>query len=191
MHPDHQAPLNVLDLGTGSGCLLIAFLANYPRANGVGVDASERTLDYARRNAARHNLEARCEFRAGGWLNAWDMTFDVIFANPPYLSETELETCAPEIKIYEPQSAFAAGRDGLEAMRALGPALSRQLATGGTGFVEIGRGQAAAVAQILVGSGLEVRRVAPDLSGEPRCLVIGRAEESGYQAPRNQLEKGG
>jgi release factor glutamine methyltransferase len=189
-HPERQAPLEVLDLGTGSGCLLIAFLVNYGRARGVGLDASEAALAYARRNACRHGVIERCSFLNGDWPAAGEATFDVIFANVPYLSRSEVDESAPEIREHEPEAAVSAGNDGLAAMRALAPVLARQLRKSGLAFVEIGAGQAVAVTRILGYCGLDVGHIASDLSGVPRCLVVGRVGDVAGRRQRNQLEKG-
>ncbi|HEY2444269.1 MAG TPA: peptide chain release factor N(5)-glutamine methyltransferase [Rhizomicrobium sp.] len=189
-YPDRDAALNVLDLGTGSGCLLVTFLAHYPRATGVGVDTSLPALAYARRNAIRHRVDTRCTFLNGEWPVADNPAFDVVFANAPYLSESEWEMCEPEIRVFEPKEAFIAGEDGLAALRAIGPALAGQLSPSGSGFIEIGAGQADAVASILAEFGLEVRRAASDLCGVPRCLVIGRAGGGGRLAPKKSVGKG-
>jgi release factor glutamine methyltransferase len=189
-HPERQAPLEVLDLGTGSGCLLIAFLVNYGRATGVGLDASEAALAYARRNACRHGVVERCSFLNGDWPAAGEATFNVIFANVPYLSQSEVDGSAPEIREHEPKAAISAGSDGLAAIRAIAPVLARQLRKGGLAFVEIGAGQAVAVTPILGYFGLDVGHIASDLSGVPRCLVVGRAEDVAHGPQRNQLEKG-
>jgi len=189
-HPERQAPLEVLDLGTGSGCLLVAFLVNYGRARGVGLDASEAALAYARRNACRHGVVERCSFLNGDWPAAGEAIFDVIFANVPYLSQSEVDGSAPEIREHEPKAAVSAGNDGLAAMRALAPVLARQLRESGLAFVEIGAGQAVAVTRILCYFGLDVGHIASDLSGVPRCLVVGRAGDVAHRPQRNQLEKG-
>lgn len=170
--PDRDAALDVLDLGTGSACLLVAFLARYQFARGVGVDESEAALAWAGRNVRRHGLSGRCALRRCGW-NAKGV-FDVVFANPPYLSEEEFARTAPEIRLFEPKKALAAGCDGLAAYRTIASELGRQLRPGGLGFLEIGVGQDIAVKRILEENGLELRRLTPDLAGVPRCVIAGR-----------------
>ena len=170
--PDRDAALNVLDLGTGSGCLVITFLAHYRHARGLGVDASAEALAWAARNVARHGLSQRCTLARGDW-NAHG-AFDVILANPPYLTDEEFAHAAPEISRYEPESAFVSGQDGLASYRALAPVVAGGLKPAGLVFVEIGAGQTDAVAGIFGDSGLELRRVAPDLSGISRCIIAGR-----------------
>lgn len=175
---DSQQPLRVLDIGTGSGCLLMSFLCERPRAAGIGIDTSEAALAWARRNATSLGAAQRCGLEladrepAGG-------AFDVVLVNPPYLTEAEFETSEPEIRLWEPRSALAAGEDGLDAIRLLGPVLARRLAETGRAFVEVGMGQVAAAAEILTRAGLDVSEVIADLSGIPRCLIAGRAGRGG------------
>jgi len=193
--PDTGASLRVLDIGTGSGCLLLAHLRERPNATGLGIDTSENALACARRNAARHGLAARCRFefrdmsdrcdaprradaKSSLGLRAAAGRFDVILANPPYLTDTEFESSPPEIRNYEPRQALAAGADGLDAFRALAPVLRDSMTDSGLAFVEIGAGQAEKVRGIIIQAALELRRVASDLSGIPRCLVIGQAGQA-------------
>jgi len=173
--PDRSASLQVLDLGTGTGCLLVTFLAEFPQARGTGIDASPVALAWAHRNAARHNVATRCAFKQSDWNNINEDTFDVVFANPPYLSEQQFEMTEPEIEVYEPREAFVGGPDGLDAYRMLGPLILRCLRQDGLAFLEIGAGQAEPVSRILEACSLNVGRVAADLARIPRCLVVGRA----------------
>lgn len=169
--PDRMRPLDVLDLGTGSGCLLIAFLSEYPNARGVGVDVSDAALGWARRNAAGNGVDARCTWLEGGW-DAGGRRFDVIFSNPPYLARREHAALAPEIAYFEPPGALFGGEDGLDAYRVLGPAIARALKPGGWAGLEIGIGQMDEVCEILTRSGLVIAGVVPDLSGVPRCVAV-------------------
>lgn len=173
--PDTEAPLRVLDIGTGSGCLLIALLKERPNATGLAVDISEDALACAWRNAARLGVATRCRFEPASQLPIWTSKFDVILANPPYLTDAEFAASAPEIKDHEPRQAFAAGFDGLDAYRGFLPLVAECLSPTGAAFFEIGTDQAEKVTEIVMGAGLEVRRGISDLSGIPRCLVIGRA----------------
>ena len=173
--PDPTAPLDILDVGTGTGCLLIAFLSERSVARGTGIDASEIALAYARANARRQGVDQRCQFFHAAWDPPTGL-FDVILANPPYLSEREFAGAQPEIRDYEPREAFVAGVDGLDGMRALAPVLARRLRGNGLAFVEIGEGQADLVREIMNSRRLDVRKIVPDLSGVARCLVAGRQE---------------
>lgn len=181
--PDTEAPLRVLDIGTGSGCLILSLLKERPNATGLAVDISDDALACARRNAARLGVATRCCFEPVARLPNPASTFDLILANPPYLTDQEFAATAPEIRCYEPPEAFVAGADGLEAYRAFLPLVAGNLLPSGSAFFEIGTGQAEKVTEIVMGAGLEVRRAISDLSGIPRCLVIGRAGEGSPLAP--------
>ncbi|HEX3431938.1 MAG TPA: peptide chain release factor N(5)-glutamine methyltransferase [Rhizomicrobium sp.] len=174
-----DAALNVLDIGTGSGCLLIAFLSERANAAGLGVDLSEEALAWARHNLRTHGMAARCRLEKADWEPSGAGTFDIVFVNPPYLAAAEFALSDPEIHGWEPHPALVAGEDGLEAIRALPPVLRRRLSESGRAFIEVGHRQAAAASEILARSGLDVQRVIPDLSAVPRCLVIGQAGSGG------------
>ena len=142
-NPDRSAPLRILDLGTGSGCLLVTLLLEFPNASGVGIDRSAAALAWTRRNIARHGVAARAGIAQGAWAAALgnQATFDLVVGNPPYVSWAELERLEPELR-FEPATALAAGPSGLEAYHDLTADLQRLLATTGDALLEIGRGQA-------------------------------------------------
>jgi release factor glutamine methyltransferase len=169
--PDRAAQLSILDLGTGSGCLLVAALSEYPNAKGVGVDSSPTALDWARKNIKALGLEARARLIESDWLGQAPATFEVIVCNPPYIAAAAIEELAPDVRLFEPRSALDGGFDGLDAYRALAPRISRWLAPGGRAFFEIGAGQEAAVRAILEAGNLTVPSVFADLSGHPRCVA--------------------
>ncbi len=173
---DRRAPLRLLDLGTGSGCLLLALLSELPRASGLGVDRSAEALTLARANAEHLGLAARARFEQGSWGAGLEGgAFDLIVGNPPYVGAGELATLAPEVREFEPQIALIAGPDGLCAYRALIPDCARLLAEGGSVALEIGQGQGDAVAALLARHGLRVIERRPDLAGIERCLFARRA----------------
>jgi len=169
--PDRDAPLDIADLGTGSGCLLIAFLESYPNAKGVGIDRSADALAWARRNATRHGVGDRCVLSQSDWATNVAPTFDVLFSNPPYVTERELAEASPEILRYEPRDALVGGVDGLNAYRELAPVIAGRLRPGGRAYLEIGSTQAEDVTSVLERDGLRVVRIAADLAGHPRCVV--------------------
>lgn len=172
--PERAAPLSILDLGTGSGCLLIAALSEYPNAHGVGIDQSAAALDWARRNVAAHRLEDRVTLIESGWLEEAQPGFDVLLANPPYIRSADIAGLEPEIARYEPAAALDGGPDGLDAYRALAPRIARLLKPSGQAFVELGAGQGQAAAMLMTAHDLKVVRLVPDLAGIPRCLVAKR-----------------
>lgn len=172
--PERNAPLRVLDLGTGSGCLLLALLTERPRAMGLGVDRSARACALARANAAALGLSRRARFIVGDWGAALGGEFDLIVANPPYVAETEAGRLVPEIGRYEPREALFGGRDGLSAYRALAPDLARLLAPGGVAVVEHGAGQGAKAAEILEQAGLRAVARRADLAAVERCVLLNK-----------------
>jgi len=170
--PDRDAPLKVLDLGTGTGCLLLSVLSEYPRALGTGIDASPEALGWARGNAEKLGLGVRCTLTAGNWGDDLSGRFDVILSNPPYIRIQDITALAPEIRLYEPLAALDGGPDGLDAYRKLAPEIARLLNGTGLAFLEMGQDQGPQVAEIMAGAGLGTRRIVPDLAGIGRCAVV-------------------
>ena len=164
-------PLRVLDLGTGTGCLLLAVLHDRPAAFGLGVDRSEAAAATARDNARALGLADRAAFLVGDWATALDARFDLVLSNPPYIPEAEIAALDPEVRDHDPHLALSGGVDGLDAYRALAAALPGLLAPGGTAVVELGIGQAADVAALFRAAGLDIAATPHDLAGIPRCLV--------------------
>ena len=162
-------PRTILDLGTGPGTLLLAALAEWPEAHGLGLDASEPALGYARDNAARLGLADRTRLEAGDWLAGRDGRFDLILCNPPYIARDA--ALPPEVSEYEPAGALYAGPDGLDAYRILAPQIARALAPGGVACVEIGHDQREAVTALFRAEGLGVA-LRRDLADRDRCLVV-------------------
>lgn len=160
-------PGRVLDLGTGSGALLLAALDQWPQASGVGLDASPAALAIARDNAARI-APGRATIAAGGWEGTGE-AFDLILCNPPYIAADA--ALSPEVAEYEPASALFAGRDGLDDYRAIAPVLGRQIAPGGVACIEIGYDQGESAATLFRAAGLAVA-LRRDLAGRDRCLVV-------------------
>ena len=168
-HFGPRAPSRILDLGTGPGTLMLAALDQWPLATGIGVDASEAALAYARANAKRLGLAPRATFRRGDWARGISERFDLVLINPPYVAEgAEL---GPGVAEYEPDEALFGGADGLEEYRRLAPDIARLIAPAGIAAIEIGADQAAAVAKILSQHGL-AGRVAEDLAGRARAITV-------------------
>lgn len=161
----------VLDLGTGSGCILISLLADRVQARGVGVDVSQAALEVARGNAEALGVAARAEFRQGDWCAGLNGPFDLIVSNPPYISKTEWETLAPELRLWEPAGALSPGGDGLDAYRCILAQAPALLAPGGRLMVEIGAQQGDAVSVLFRTAGLTGGRVVADIDGRDRVVT--------------------
>ena len=160
-----RGPRRILDLGTGPGTLLLAALDQWPDSSGIGVDASERALAYARRNGG-----PRAEFRLGDWGAGLDERSDLILCNPPYVEAGAV--LAADVADWEPDVALYAGPDGLEAYRVIAPQLRRLLAPAGIACLEIGMEQGPAVREILAGQGFTAES-RNDFNGVERCLIVG------------------
>lgn len=169
----------VLDLGTGSGCILVTLLAEREGARGVGLDLSAAALAVAAENARRHGVFGRAAFALSDWWAAAEGQFDLIVANPPYVAAAEMAGLAPEVRDHEPHLALTDGGDGLSAYRAILAGLGDHLAPGGRALFEIGAGQGAAVAALARAAGLGVERLLPDLDGRDRVVVL-PARQSGH-----------
>jgi release factor glutamine methyltransferase len=168
-HFGDRAPKTIIDLGTGSGALLLASLDQWSFAWGLGVDRSAAALALARANAERLGFGERAAFLQGRWAEAVDARFDLILCKPPYIeSDAQL---VPDVADYEPASALYAGPDGLDAYRALVPELPRLLAPDGLAVLEIGSAQAGSVSRLVEEQDLRIRTVR-DLAGLDRCLAV-------------------
>lgn len=172
-----DAPARVLDLGVGSGCLLLSVLAERAEATGLGVDCETAALEVAGRNAARLGLEERVELRLGDWLEGVDERFDAILCNPPYVPTGEMADLAPEPRLYEPASALTPGADGLAAYRLLAPRIAAKLTPEGAALFEVGRDQGRDVAALFQAAGLDVA-LRRDLAGVER-MVVARPRRNG------------
>ena len=166
-----RGPAAILDLGTGPGTLLLAALAQWPGARGLGIDRSEPALRFAVRNAERLCLAGRAAFRIGHWGDGLEARFDLVLANPPYVEVAA--KLPPEVAEWEPPEALFAGEDGLDAFRLLARQLPGLLAPGGIACIEIGAGQERAARALFEADGFTVssRR---DLMGIMRCLTLDR-----------------
>jgi len=167
-----QAPV-ALDLGTGSGCLLLAYLHDRPDAFGLGLDAVEAAVRTARENAGRLGLGARARFAVGDWAGALaEAAFDLALVNPPYVATEAGPAPDAATLAHDPPRALWAGPDGLDAYRALLAGLLRALRPGGVAALEGGAGQAAAISGLAAAEGFAVQGVRRDLGGVERCIVI-------------------
>jgi release factor glutamine methyltransferase len=164
---DSDGPRRVLDLGTGPGTLLLAALAQWPEAQGLGIDASQVALGYARLNAVQLDMAGRVELKAGDWAEGLDGRFDLILCNPPYIGTGE--ALSPEVRDHEPAAALFAGADGLDDYRRIVPELPRLLAPGGIAVLEIGWTQGKAVSELVRAAGL-TPSIRQDLGGRDRVI---------------------
>jgi release factor glutamine methyltransferase len=170
-----EEPMRILDLGAGSGAILLALLAERPVWSGVGVDISEAALEVARENAALLGLDARATFAHGVWAEGQpDQAFDAVVSNPPYIPTADIEDLEPEVRVHEPRLALDGGADGLEAYRVLAPQVMRVLKPGGVFALEIGHDQGHAVEALMQQAKAGFCRVVSDLGQRDR-VVIGRA----------------
>ena len=167
--PDFEG--TVLDLGTGSGCVLLSILRNHRYASGLGTDISEAALAVARRNADRLGLGERARFRRADWLDGIDGLFDLIVSNPPYIAQDEIAGLAPEVRDWEPRLALTPGGDGLDAYRVIAREAPARLAPGGWLLVEIGSTQGESVAALFRAAGLLDVRLRSDIDGRDRVCM--------------------
>jgi release factor glutamine methyltransferase len=186
---DRRARVRVLDLGTGSGCLLAALLHELPEASGVGVDRDVAAVLTAARNLETLGLADRGRVVCSDWADAIDGRFEVIVSNPPYVEDGLVDKLAPEVSAFDPRAALAGGRDGLDAYRSLARILPSLLADDGVAVLEVGAGQAASVAALLGDSGLTIDEFARDLSGIERAVVCRAAP--GAMLPAAATSEGG
>ena len=173
---DKAALLRVLDLGTGTGCLLLAVLDACPRAFGIGVDLSEPACRLAARNAAANGLAERSAFVTGDWAAALQGRFHVILSNPPYIETAALAGLMPEVRLFEPARALDGGAGGLSAYAHIIESLPRLLAQDGYAVLELGAGQEAAVRHLAGERGLTHLTTRADLAGIARAAVFTREQ---------------
>ncbi|MEM9590694.1 MAG: peptide chain release factor N(5)-glutamine methyltransferase [Pseudomonadota bacterium] len=164
--------LRLLDLGTGSGCILTTLLAELPRATGTGTDINPGAVRLARKNAFELGVSARAQFVMADWFQGLTGRYDVIVSNPPYIVSAEIEGLAPEVAHYDPRFALDGGADGLDAYRRIAARAGDFLAPNGLLLVEIGVAQAVDVESIFRSAGLAVtgNGATKDLAGRPRCI---------------------
>ncbi|MEM8631149.1 MAG: peptide chain release factor N(5)-glutamine methyltransferase [Pseudomonadota bacterium] len=166
----------LLDLGTGSGCILLSLLAERSGAQGMGVDMSKEALAVARKNASRLGVQDRATFCCSDWFSHVEGRFDLIVSNPPYISAQEMETLAPEVADWEPRVALTDERDGLTAYRSIAREVDSYLEPGGRLMVEVGATQGADVCAVFAAAGLGRAQVLQDLDGRDRVVAWRKAK---------------
>ncbi|WP_408903724.1 peptide chain release factor N(5)-glutamine methyltransferase [Paeniroseomonas aquatica] len=178
--PEPGAVRRILDLGTGTGCLLLAALREFPAATGLGLDRIPAAAALARENARRLGLAGRCAFAAADWAAPLaGARFDLVLANPPYIESAAIPGLMPEVARHEPASALDGGADGLGAYRLIAAALPGLLAPGGRAILELGQGQRPVVEALARAAGLAPLGCRADLGGIDRALLLGAAAAPG------------
>jgi len=170
--PDKQKPYKFLDLGVGSGCLLLSLLHEFPQSTGVGIDASSAALEIANQNAQALEFEKRVKFQAGNWAESLTEGFDLVISNPPYIPQAQIEGLMPEVRDHEPIMALVGGEDGLQFYREIVTQLSALQDTGSWLIFEVGQGQAADVATIATASGFTLQKIRKDYGGVDRAVIL-------------------
>ncbi|MEL6598955.1 MAG: peptide chain release factor N(5)-glutamine methyltransferase [Pseudomonadota bacterium] len=166
------APVRILDLGTGSGAILLTLLSELQSATGVGSDLSKAALEVAARNAEALGLTNRATLLLSDWWDRIDGTFDLVVSNPPYISENAMPGLAPEVRLWEPRMALSPGGDGLDAYRRIADDLSTYLAVGGRALFEIGADQGESVPLLFERSGFATVKLHTDLNKKPRVVEV-------------------
>ena len=173
--PRPDRPLRILDIGTGSGAILLALLSELPNASGIGTDISVAAIETASTNAARLGFAPRAAFVACDYAAALSGKFDLIVSNPPYIRSTKIAGLAIEVRGHDPVAALDGGIDGLDAYRAIAPEAARLLAPGGLLVVELGLGQSDDVCRLMAPAGLALQGPPKDdLAGIPRAAAFGK-----------------
>ena len=165
-------PKRILDLGTGSGCVLLSILSECPGSTGVGVDCSKRAVGLAQANAKRLGIAGRAEFAVSDWFSHVTGQFDLIVSNPPYVSETEYECLSAEIRKWEPKNALTLGGDGTQAYRCIAESVRRHMSDWGRLLVEISPQLLNQATQIFAEYDLRAEKVAKDLNGQDRVVIL-------------------
>ncbi|MDE0240574.1 MAG: peptide chain release factor N(5)-glutamine methyltransferase [bacterium] len=171
-----RPPARILDLGTGSGCLIVTLLVTWTGSSGIGVDVSERTCAVAARNVLRHGVGDRAWIVCGDWAGALDSTFDLVVANPPYVPGHDLAGLDPEVALHEPRLAIDGGVDGYACYRRIVPRLPTLLSRHGMAVIEHGPDQRDGLSGLASDHGLDVAGTADDLGGRHRVLFLAHRE---------------
>ena len=180
----NKPPETILDLGTGTGCILIALLKVFPQAKGVGIDLSERAVEAAQSNAERHGVASRAQFHVGNWAESIRESFDVVVSNPPYIVKNEIETLDESVQNYDPIQALDGGDDGLEAYKKIFSQLFHILKPCGSAFFEIGFDQSDSVTRLSRESRFSIPNTYLDSAGYIRVLEVCHNDLSGDKSKK-------
>ncbi len=162
---------SILDLGTGTGCLLLSLLSELPNAKGLGIDISPEACRIAKQNAKKLGLGRRAKFKQGNWMAGIKKEFDIIISNPPYISDPEIKLLDKSVQLFEPHIAISGGPDGLSAYRTIAKESRSRLKSEGMLAVEIGINQAISAINIFTDNGFKIKEVSKDLSKIDRCIL--------------------
>jgi release factor glutamine methyltransferase len=169
---DKNAPLRIMDLGTGSGCLLLSALREYTNATGLGVDQSAAALAIAVKNAAVFGMQQRCKLLQGNWCSNLDGTFDVVLANPPYIPTNDIAVLDADVRLHEPHAALDGGTDGLDCYRSILQQIMPHLKPAALLIFEVGQGQDEDLVRLGTAQGLRHVETAADLAGILRVVAF-------------------
>lgn len=167
-----RPPENIIDFGTGTGCLLLSLLSEFEDAKGIGIDISEDTIKVAKENSCKLGLAKRTSFVVNNWGIGIKGKYDLIISNPPYIKNDDSLVLEPEVVVYEPDNALYGGKDGLECYVELAPFVSSLISENGIAIIEFGIGQHNQVKEIMEKSGLKFTSFKKDLAGIIRCIVL-------------------
>jgi release factor glutamine methyltransferase len=170
--PDRAAPVRILDLGTGSGCILVALLHELPAATGLGIDRHLSAAAAARNNARANGVADRALFALSDWDEAVEGRFDLVVSNPPYIPRADIAGLDPEVAHHDPGAALDGGPDGLDSLKVVLRAAARLLAPGGHALAEFGHDQADAVSALAREAGLNPVEILRDMAGHRRAVVM-------------------
>ena len=171
MISNYTDSLSILDLGTGSGCLLLALLTELPNANGIGIDISSEACMVAKKNSENLGLSERAKFRQGNWMDNIQDKFDIIITNPPYIANSQIKYLTNEVRFFEPHLALSGGPDGLSAYRLIIKDSTSHLKPDGILAAEIGINQRRDISDIFIENGLKIVKVQRDYSNIERCIL--------------------
>lgn len=167
---DKNRELNILDLGTGTGCLLLTLLKELPKAKGLGVDISLEALKVATENAQNLEVADRVKFQKGNWLAGIDEKFDIIISNPPYIKTTQIDYLQDEVRLFDPIQALDGGESGVEPYKVICNDVAKVMNNHAKVFFEIGKWQENDVSTIIRENGFDIISVRNDLLGIPRII---------------------
>lgn len=173
-YKDHNRDLKILDLGTGTGCLVLTLLKEYPKATGMGIDISMEALKVAGENAQKLEVSDRVNFVKGNWVQGLTEKFDIIVSNPPYIKRKQIDSLAEEVRLYDPINALDGGESGVDFYQEIVNGLEKVINSHAKVFFEIGKWQENEVSQIIRKEGYEINEIRNDLLGIPRIISFNK-----------------